>query len=127
MFDFTFYPYIDQRPVYCIDFDNSKYSSYKCRNNEHVFTVEQGTQFYLKLHLTANPMPTYETLYYNDEEVPYTPDGTIYTGVDYMRIDSVIQSDAGPYKISTRNWMGEGSMSFRLDIQGKFHPSICLS
>lgn len=42
-----------QRPVYSIDLDSSIYTSYEYKHNEHVFKVEQGTQFYLKLNLKA--------------------------------------------------------------------------
>ena len=119
IFDYDHFVHIDQRPVYRIDFDNSKYSSYKYSNNEHVFTVEQGTQFNLRLHLTANPMPTYDTLYRNSQEVPESSNGVIYTGVDYMRIDSVTPSQSGYYRLSSSNFMGEGSISFRLNVEGR--------
>ena len=108
-----------QRPVYRIDFGNSEYTSYRCVNNEHVFTVEQGTRFYLKLHLTANPMPTNIKLYGNGEELQRSPTGTIYADVDYFRIDRVDQSYPGSYRLSSRNFMGEGSISFVLKVQGK--------
>ena len=115
---FFIYSRTDQRPVYEIDFANSKYTSHSYTNNEHVFTVEQGTRFYLKLHLTANPMPTSATIYKNGQELPSSPWGTIYLCVNSVRIDSVTQGHAGRYRISSRNVMGEGSISFKLNVQG---------
>ena len=121
-FDYNNSVHIDQCPVYSIDFDNSQHGPYQCVNNECVFMVEQGSQFYLKLNLRANPMPTTVTVYKNDRELVYSPFGTIYVGVDHMRINSVTQSHTGRYRMSSRNFMGEGSITFQLNVQGKSHP-----
>ena len=109
-----------QRPVYSIDFGSSVYTSHKYKHNEHIFTVEQGTQFYLKLNLNAYPMPTDEDLYKDGHLVPSSPQGTIYCGVDYMQIHRVNHSQAGKYKISSRNRAGEGHISFRLKVKGTY-------
>ena len=109
----------DKRPAYDINFKKSKYSSYKYINDEHVFTVEQGTPFYLKLNLTANPMPKTDKSYRNGQELSYSPTGQIYIGMDYMRIDSVIPSQAGCYTISSSNFMGGGSLTFQLKVKCK--------
>ena len=107
-----------QRPVYSIDSGSSVYTSHKYKHNEHIFTVEQGTQFYLKLNLNAYPRPKDADLYMDGHLVPYTPQGTIDCGVDYMEIQHVNHSDAGKYKISSRNRAGEGHFSFRLKVKG---------
>ena len=107
--------------MYSIDFDNSVYTSYEHKHNEHIFTVEQGTQFYLKLNLTANPWPTDNDLYQNGHLLQYSPQGTIYSGVDNMRIRSVNQSHAGKYKLSSTNHAGEGHISFRLKVKGTYN------
>ena len=108
--------------MYSIDFNNSQHGPYQCVNKECVFTVEQGSRFYLKLNLRANPMPTTVTAFQNGQELVPDPLGTIYVGVDYMRINSVTQSHTGLYQMSTRNIMGEGSITFRLNVQGKSCP-----
>ena len=109
-----------QAPVYGFDLNSSQFTSYAYENNELVFTVEQGTRFYLKLHLTANPRPTSENVYENGHLLQYSPYGTIYTGVDNMRVESVNQSHAGRYKISSSNIAGEGHITFRLKVKGTF-------
>lgn len=98
------------------------YSSYKRKHNEHIFTVEQGTQFYLKLNLNAYPMPAddSEDLYKNDHLVQYSPQGTIECGLDYMRIQRVDHSHAGRYKIVSKNIAGKGQITFRLKVKCKY-------
>ena len=111
-----FYRY--QRPVYSIDFANSVYTSYKYKHNEHIFTVEQGTEFHLKFNVTANPWPTDDDVYRNGHLLQYSPQGTIYSGVDYIRIRSVNQSHSGKYKLTSTNNAGKGQISFHLKVKG---------
>ena len=108
-----------QRPTYSIDHKHSRYNSHRIKNNEHVFTVQQGKRFYLKLYLNAYPKPKDEDLYKDSELLQYDPNGTIYSGVDFMEIQRVVPNDAGKYKISSRNSVGEGHFSFRLKVKCK--------
>ena len=84
---------------------------------------------YLALHsfhvlvtlLQVLPTHTLAKLVINFAKVPYAPNGTIDCGIDYMRIERVRSSDAGKYKISTRNSEGEGHFSFRLKVKGVYN------
>jgi hypothetical protein len=116
-----------QHPKYGIDLARSRYSSYERKHNEHIFTVEQGTQFYLKLNLTANPMPVddSEDLYQNDDLLQYSPQGTVESGLDFMRIRTVNHSHAGKYKIVSKNIAGKGQITFHLKVKCKYtHGTI---
>ena len=61
-------------------------------------------------------------MFKNGRPLPSSPQGTVYTGVDYMRIQSVDQVHAGTYKISSRNCAGEGHISFQLTVKGTSAP-----
>ena len=101
---------------------SSKYTSYALENNQHVFTVEQGTRFYLKLNLSANPWPTSSNLYKNGialQRASWGGQGTINLTADSVNIQSVQNTDAADYTISCSNSMGEGRFSFRLRVEGK--------
>ena len=111
-------------PVYSIDFSNSIYTSYAFENNQHVFTVEQGTRFYLKLNLSANPIPKSSDLAENGNQLQRAPWGRIYLGMDSVNIQSVQYTDAANYSISCSNFMGEGRFTFRLNIVGKAYNFI---
>lgn len=109
-----------QRPVYTgIDFGSSIYTDYAFENNQHVFTVEQGTRFYLKLNLTANPPPKNDSLSKNGTILQRSPWGNINLGVNSANIQSVQYTDTANYTISCSNSMGAGSFFFRLNVVGK--------
>ena len=109
-----------QKPVYTgVDSSASKYVRYDFQNNTHVFIVEQGTRFYLKLNLSANPWPTSCNLSKNGVVLQRSPLGTIQLEVDSVNIQSVQASDAANYTISCSNTYGQGNFSFRLNVVGK--------
>ena len=116
-----------RRPEYTgVDTESSKYASHKYENNQLVFTVEQGTQFYLKLNLKANPWPTSYSLSKDGNQLQLLPargggggPGTIYVNVDSFNIQSVQNDDAGTYTLSCSNRVGNASFSFRLRVEGK--------
>ena len=60
-----------------VDRSASEYARYDFQNNTHVFTVEQGTHFYLKLKLSANTWPTSYNLSKNGVVLQRPPLGTI--------------------------------------------------
>ena len=93
--------------------------SHSIENNQDVFTVEQGTRFYLKLYLSANPPPTSCNLSKNGNVLPSSPWGAIQLGADSVNIQSVQASDAANYTISCTNTYGQGYYSFRLNVVGK--------
>ena len=102
----------------------SKYARYDIENHTHVFTVEQGTRFYLKLYLRANPPPTSRNLSMNGIVLGSSAGGgggrgTIQLGVDSVDIQSVQASEAADYTISCTNAYGKGQFSFRLNVVGK--------
>ena len=102
----------------------SKYARYDIENHTHVFTVEQGTRFYLKLYLRANPPPTSRSLSMNGIVLGSSAGGgggrgTIQLGVDSVDIQSVQASEAADYTISCTNAYGKGQFSFRLNVVGK--------
>ena len=103
-----------QRPVYSINSMNSVYQSYEYTNHQHVFTCEHETRFFLKLNITAHPMPTTFDLYRNGVLLQRSPSGTIDLGVDYIEFKRVCQSDDGNYTITASNSLGQGCFSFRL-------------
>ena len=92
---------------------------YTYESNQHVFTVEQGTHFYLKLNLSANPWPTSCDLYKNGIILQRSPFGNINLNVDSVNIQSVQNTDNGNYTISCSNSMGEGRFPFQLKVVGK--------
>jgi hypothetical protein len=100
----------------------SKYAHYALENNQHVFSAEIGTGFYLKLVLTANPSPTSCNLYKDGVLLPpatWNAPGTIYITDDSVDIQTVQFTDAGNYTITSSNSMGQGQFSFRLNVLGK--------
>jgi hypothetical protein len=99
----------------------SKYAHYAFENGQHVFTVGQGTPFYLKLNLSANPPPNSSNLSNNGIPLPHAAPGqrAINIGTDSVSIQSVQSTDAANYTISCSNLMGEGQFSFRLKVVGK--------
>ena len=107
------------RPVYNIDFNNSVYTHYVVQNDQHVFIVEQGARFVLKLTLSANPMPTSSNLYKNGQLLHRSPLGTIYLSLDTVSIQTVQNSHDGNYMITCSNIMGEGRLSFQIRVVGK--------
>ena len=108
-----------QKPVYTGIDGSSEYTSYAFENNQHVFTVEQGTRFYLKLKLSANPWPSSNNLSKNGTVLQSSPWGNITLDVDSITIPSVQSSDAANYTISCSNSMGVERYSFRLKVVGK--------
>ena len=107
-------------PVYTgVDTTASQYARYDIQNGAHIFTVEQGTRFYLKLNLIANPWPASCNLSKNGIMLQRVPWGTIQLGVDSVNIQSVQDADTADYIISCTNAYGQGSFSFRLNVVGK--------
>ena len=120
IFTLSLGPY--QKPVYTGINSSSIYTSHAVENNQHVFTVEPGNRFYLKLNLTANPWPTNDDLSKNGsalQRVQWAGPGTISLGVDSINIQSTQYSDAGNYVISCSNFMGKGRFPFRLKVESK--------
>ena len=109
--------------MYEVDLNESVFTSYHydSLNKRYVFTVEQGTRFYLKLKLTAIPMPSSADLYKNSYPVKSSRYATIYISVDRMCIPTVYgASYAGVYTIICRNTEGEGRISFELKVKGTY-------
>ena len=99
------------------------YSSYKrTKHNEHIFTVEQGAEFHLKLILNAYPMPADDSkdLYKNDHRIQIQHSRTMEWGLDYMRIVTVDRSHAGKYTIVSENIAGKGKIIFQLKVKRKY-------
>ena len=92
---------------------------YVVQNNQHVFLVEQGTRFVLKLTLTANPMPASSNLYKNGQLLYSSPQGTIYLSLDTVSIQTAQYTHGGNYTITCSNYLGEGRLSFQLRVVGK--------
>ena len=108
-------------PVYEVDLNESVYTSYNYDyyNRRYIFTVEQGTRFYLKLKLTANPMPSSAELSKDGCAVKSSRYATIYISVDRMCIPTVYgASYGGVYTIICRSTEGEGRISFELKVKG---------
>ena len=106
-----------------VDRGASKFISHTVENNQDVFTVEQGTRFYLKLNLSANPVPNSRNLSENGRAlspaVPGLAQHVINLNNDSINIQSVQATDAANYTISCSNSMGKGEFSFRLKVVGK--------
>ena len=108
--------------MYEVDLKNSVCTSpdYDHRNKRYIFTVEQGTRFFLKLKLTANPMPSCAELYKNRSVVKSSNYATIFFSIDRMCIPTVYGSAyEGVYTLVTKNTYGEGKISFELKVKGK--------
>lgn len=116
-----------QPPIYRVDLAKSVCKSHKYDHSRkrYVFTVEQGTRFFLKLKLTADPMPSTVELYKNHELVASTSYGTIYVSADRICIQTVYgQGYAGVYKLSCNNG-AEGHISFQLKVKGTCQIPQC--
>ena len=83
-------------------------------------TVEKGRPFFLKLEITAQPIPRHVDLYKDDQLVKISQEnGTIFVGLDRVSIPRVDkQSYAGRYRISASNRAGEGSIDFEIKVKG---------
>jgi hypothetical protein len=111
------------------DSSASKYASYAYENNQPVFTAEQGTRFYLKLSLTANPWPTSYDLYRNGRALQRAVgvgQATINLNPDSVNFQRVQSTDAANYTITSSNSMGQGQFSFRLKVVGKVLYHHCI-
>ena len=119
---FFFLDYFQQRPEYSVDLNNSVYTSqyYDTTTNEYVFVVEQGRQFFLKLNLSANPPPSNANvnLYENGQKLQSGPGGTINLQTDSVGIRTTTKSHEGSYTIESSTIAGEGSLRFRIQVQG---------
>ena len=116
-----------QRPKYSIDFNESVSTShvYDALNSRSVFTVEQGSRFFLKLKLTADPMPCSAELLKNGVLVKSSPYATIYVSIDRICIQTVYgQGYAGVYKLRCNNGL-EGEISFELKVRGTYQNLFC--
>jgi hypothetical protein len=102
----------------------SKYAHYAFENNQHVFTAVQGTRFYLKLNLSANPPPNRDDLSKNGTMLQRSPWGNIQLEADSIDIQSVQFTDAANYTISCSNSVGQGQFSFTLKVVGKEYFAI---
>ena len=93
---------------------------YDVVNGRYTFTVEQGTRFFLKLKLTADPMPCSAELFKNGALVRSSQYGTVYVSVDRICIQTVYgQGYAGVYKLKCNNGL-EGEISFELKVRGTY-------
>ena len=111
-----------ERPKYKINFEESVFGSreYDRSHRRHVFTVEQGTRFFLKLDLTADPMPSSVELLRNGHTVSSSSFATIYVSADRICIQTVYgQGYAGVYKLKCNNGL-EGHISFELIVIGMY-------
>ena len=87
-----------------------------------VFTVEAGTEFFLKLVLVSNPLPDKLSFQRNWEHFQSQLLGraiTIEVGIDFVRIPTIQKSDEGTYTIASSNTIGEGHFSFQLKVVGR--------
>ena len=93
---------------------------YDHTTNEHVFTVEQGRPFFLKLNLSANPPPSNAnvSLYADGRKLPRVAGGTINLQPDSVGIQRATKSDEGSYTIKSSTTAGEGSLRFRIQVEG---------
>ena len=83
-----------------------------------LFTVEAGTEFFLKLILVANPLPYKLSFQRDGQQLPL--DQTIEIGLDFVRFKVVQHSHQGKYTLSCTNSVGEGHFSFQLNMAGKY-------
>ena len=104
-----------------VDRGASKFISHTVENNQNVFTVEQGTRFYLKLKLRANPSPNSCDIYQNGVLLPPAAPGepVINFDIDSVSIRNIEAADAANYTLTCSNSMGKGQFSFRLKVVGK--------
>ena len=111
---------VRNRAALTINLGASQYTSktYDDGKEQYVFTVEQGTQFYLSYG--AN---TYETLsasdvelYKNRKHLQRTEGGTIILDGSYMDIQTVNQVHEGNYTIKTSSG---AQVSFQLKVKGE--------
>ena len=85
-----------------------------------VFTVEAGTEFFLKLALVSNPLPDKLSFQRNRELFQSQPlDRAIEVSIDFVRIPTIQKSDEGTYTITSSNTIGDGHFSFQLKVVGK--------
>ena len=114
-----------QAPRYEFAFDtlNPLTRHYHCPiRNIRVFEVEQGRRFFMKFKLTAYPRPADADLYKDGKLVQSTNRGTIFVGADSIGVQLVDKrSYTGNYRISSRNEMGSGHITFRIEVQRKLH------
>ena len=100
-------------PKYTVNLDQSEFDNHRIRNHEHVFEVEQGNRFYLKLK--GNRTHSEPELYHDGYEVPDAPNGTIIVGKNSMEIRSVEPNDEGRYTMEAPNG---AAITFRLKVIG---------
>ena len=105
--------YFQQSQRYSVDTSNSEYTSYKVTNGVHVFNVEQGQRFFLKL--SGNVGSSEPDLYKNGQKLLPSPLGTIYVSSDSVAIESVSASDGGTYKIRSSSG---AELTYRLNVTG---------
>ena len=106
-----------------MDIGRCVYTSYYYDNstNEHVFTVEQGRPFFLKLNLSANPPPSNVNLYEKGQKLQSVAGGTINLQTDSVGIQTATKSHEGSYTIKSSTIAGEGSLRFRIQVEGIVH------
>ena len=92
--------------------------SYDYVTGQYVFTVEQGTQFYLSYNTNTYPTPSASDmeLYKNGQHLQRARGGTITLQGNYMNIPAVDQVNGGNYTITNSEG---GQLSFRLIVKGK--------
>ena len=75
----------------------------------------------MKFKLTAYPRPSQADLYKDGRLVESTSLGTIFVGVDSIGVQLVDKwSYTGVYTIRSRNEMGSGDITFKINVQRKF-------
>ena len=86
-----------------------------------IFTVEAGTEFFLKLVLVSKPLPDKLSFQRDWELFQSQPlDRAIEIGLDFVRIPIIQKSHEGRYTISSSNNLGEGKFCFQLKVVGMY-------
>ena len=98
---------------YSVDTVNSEYTSYKVTNDVHIFNVEQGRRFFLKLNGNAGSGTT--DLYKDGQKLTSSRSGTIDVNSDSVEIQIVSPGHEGNYRIRSSNG---AELTYRLKVTG---------
>ena len=105
--------YFQQAKRYSVDIANSVYTSHNIINGIHVFDVEQGQRFFLKLNdSVGSGVPD---LYKNGQKLMSSPSGTINVRSNSVGIESTMARDDGTYKSQSSNG---AELTYRLNVTG---------
>ena len=119
---------LQRGPHYSVDIGRCVYTSYFYDNatNEHVFTVEQGCRFFLKLNLSANPPPTSDDVILDriGQTLQGVPHNSIRFQIDSVDIQMVTIQHDGSYILRSSTSAGEASIQFRIQVQGTYCHTV---